>query len=175
VIGSLLLTAGAARAGPKQVVIVDPIPLPVTVETDPSADCPRTPFQDQGDEATTDSASVWVVFSPGVAGQRLVIESFSVYVGMEAKDIPFWPHIQTIVDGEHANHLFPLTKHGGVPAAGDFPGAQYFSALHHTRLYADPETSVRVTVSKTGAAGDMSMKATISGYLVSTDCPLLGP
>jgi hypothetical protein len=175
IIGSLLLTAGAAQAGPKEVVIVDPLPLPVTVETDPSADCPRTPFQDQGDAATTDSASASVTFSPGVAGQRLVIESFSVFALMEAKDIPFWPHIQTIIDGEHADHLFPLTKHGEVPAAGTFAGAQYFSALHHTRLYSDPETNVRVTVSKTGAVGDMSIRATVSGYLVSTDCPLLGP
>jgi hypothetical protein len=132
------------------------------------------PFQDrlaismpQG--VTSSVASVCVSGTQGTAGcvdrvpagQRLVIEFVSAQV-----DVPLDQRVGLKVSvsarGKEVAHDFVL---GLVARAAQ----DWFVGTHSTRLYADPGTTVRVTVLRTGSAGTGSAIVNLSGQLVPAD------
>jgi hypothetical protein len=94
------------------------------------------------------------------AGHRLIIEQVTALAALlpTGQVVPFF-FMETNVGGVFASHFFPATSSG---QGGTFVGCQ------QVRLYADPETKARFSAVRTGDAGDVSILATISGYLVPT-------
>ena len=95
------------------------------------------------------------------AGKRLVIEHVSALARLQESQSPAEVGFSTTVDGTFAAHHLLLVKQstGGSTA-------HTFVTNHAVQIYADPGTTIRLSVLRNTGTGSGAVFATLSGYLV---------
>jgi hypothetical protein len=92
------------------------------------------------------------------AGKRLVIEYASLFAFLEVGGQNMFVRIVTMVNGSDGVNTLALQKQ---PDYGVLP---QFGAAHTVHIYADPGSTVRVTVGRTPATGSANCVVTLSGH-----------
>lgn len=94
------------------------------------------------------------------SGKRLVVEYASAWAYLPATGQTMFVRMTTTAGGSSAFHTLALQKREDYGVLKQFEGA------HLVRLYADPATTVRVSVGRVPAVGTANCTVTLSGYLV---------
>lgn len=154
----LLAGTGAGWAAPpeKAVVVVNAPDQPVPVQV--IAPAPQ-PFQRQFPLDWADGVGFATASYQVPADKRLAIEYASLYAYLPPDGQSIFVRVVSTVGGESAFHTLAVQKQE------DYGVLKQFGAAHTVRIYADPGSTIQVSVGRVPFAGTANATVTLSGRL----------